>query len=723
MPVTSRRLFIPILATVLTARIARGQAVDSTAGAVLEAIVVTATRSPLKAVDVPAAVSLLTANALQRRPLSSPIDLFLDLPGLDLSGVGPNQRRPVIRGLSGQRILLLEDGMRVNNSRRQQDFGELPSLVNQYALDRVEVVRGPASVLYGSDAIGGVVNMIGASLLDRDRSGEVHGSLRFGYAGGSASASRPSGSVQGRGGRLAVRLDADVRDADNYAAPAGTFGALRLTEQREVPGSSVEDRNLRGQLGFDLSANHQVFLKHTDYEARNAGFGYLDPELAGANEAVVDIRYPHQRVRRTTTGWFASALGLPVANQVRLTAFSSENRRSLDQDIWAPFGPGTPPGAGVQIATRNFTDVDAIGARLEVQKQLGVAHLVTWGMEFGRDQAEGTDSSATTVVGFGPPSTETSNRPALPRAEFRSFALFAQDEFRLSDRLMLVLGARYQDNDAESFTTTGLVEQMPVRTSDATAVWAANTLVRLSDGVRLVGAASRGFRSPNLVERFYDGVTPEGSGYQSRNLALKPESSTNLDLGVRVQRTRWSVELFGFQNQVHDGIRSEATGAVVGEMPEYRNINVDRLRIRGLEFTGSVSPVVGLTFAASATAIDQEDVDRPLEPVGDGYGSKFTVSTMYRLPTGRAWAAVRLRHQGEREGAAGEEALVGPDVPGFTVIDLDLGVLALQLGPTAHLITATVENVGNALYAEASQTGFFRPAPARRLNVMWRTEF
>jgi outer membrane receptor protein involved in Fe transport len=300
--------------------------------------------------------------------------------------------------------------------------------------------------------------------------------------------------------------------------------------------------------------------------------------------------------------------------------------------------------------------------------------------------------------------------------------VFAQDEMQVHERLTLIAGARYQDNTAESFATPGL-DQEPVSTSDATGVWAVNALVRMTDGVRVVAAASRGFRSPNLVERFYHGVTPEGSGFQSRNLGLRSESSLNLDIGLRVQRPRWSLELFAFQNQVRDGIRIEATGDTVQGFPEFRNVNIDRLRVRGLEAMAIVAPFNGLSLVATATTIAESDIDRPLEPVGDGYGSKLTGAVRYRLPSGRAWGALRLRHQGVREGGAGAEALVGNDIPGFTVMDLDLGLLAFQVGRTAHLLTATIENLTDQLYAEAGNAGFFRPAPGQRVLVTWRSEF
>ncbi len=109
----------------------------------LPAMTVTATRDLREVFRTPTPVSVVDSTTLARRVPSSITDLFVDLPGLDVNGVGPSQSRPIIRGLLGQRILLLEDGIRMNNSRRESDFGEIPSIVGLEALGRVEVVRGP----------------------------------------------------------------------------------------------------------------------------------------------------------------------------------------------------------------------------------------------------------------------------------------------------------------------------------------------------------------------------------------------------------------------------------------------------------------------------------------------------------------------------------------------------------------------------------------------------
>jgi len=104
---------------------------------------------------------VVTAGRQEQESSEKMTDLFKDLPSVDVQGEGPFRGLPVIRGLSSNRVLILVDGQRLNNARESTLFaGIQPGLVDLSEVDRIEVLRGPASVLYGSDAMGGVINII-----------------------------------------------------------------------------------------------------------------------------------------------------------------------------------------------------------------------------------------------------------------------------------------------------------------------------------------------------------------------------------------------------------------------------------------------------------------------------------------------------------------------------------------------------------------------------------
>src|SRR5690349_18252410 len=123
------------------ASVAVAQSTDTTKARPLAAVTVTATRTARSTFDTPLPVSTIDSAKLAESVANGASDLFRDIAGLDASGVGPNQRRPEIRGQRGQRILLLSDGLRLNNARRQSDFGELPAVAGG-AVNRVEIIRG-----------------------------------------------------------------------------------------------------------------------------------------------------------------------------------------------------------------------------------------------------------------------------------------------------------------------------------------------------------------------------------------------------------------------------------------------------------------------------------------------------------------------------------------------------------------------------------------------------
>ncbi len=709
------RLRIPLTATALaagclvpmTAR-AQEQGTDTTRVVQLDPVTVTATRTPKKLFNAPAPVSVLDTAEVRRQQPNTAADMFRQVPGLDITGVGTNQTRPAIRGQRGQRILLLEDGLRLNNSRRQQDFGELPALVDVSGLDRVEIVRGPASVLYGTDAIGGVVNLITAGLPGREAP-PLRGGISYRYSTDDRQ-QHPAGELVGRFGRWSFRGGASYRETGSYDAPAGTFGNVTFDEKTRVHDTGVQDESYRAMLGFDLAPNQQVFARGEWYTAHDAGFGYVDP---GPNEPFIQLRYPNQDVQRYSIGYHGTGLGTGLADRIEVTTYTQDNKRTFTQNIFIPFGP---PGAGLAYDAHNFTDLSTWGGRAEATKAIGGTTLLTWGFDFFRDRSDNTDSSTQTVVGFGPPQSSTSTTPQVPNATYLSGGGFAQADIGLTSRLSVVLGARLQSVHTETRATPGLPDSS-FSSTDRTVVGAANVLYGLTGNLNLVGAVGRGFRSPNIIERYFNGPTPEGNGFQVRNPDLKPETSVNVDLGLKFRRGNVYLEGFVFRNEIHDGVRIEATGDSVGPFPAFQNVNVDRLRFTGAEVYGEFAFLNGFALSTNFSHIRSKDVKNPGNPVGDTYADRLGGELRYRDPDGRFWLGGAVRHNWEQKEIVLGTSPVGPVLPAFTVLSARAGGRLFNVGGVSNNLTVAVENLTNELYAESANASFFRPEPGRRLIV------
>jgi hemoglobin/transferrin/lactoferrin receptor protein len=677
-------------------------------------LVVTATRGLRAASSVPSPISVLQRRDLVEQAPNTVSDLFRTLPGLDVTGVGVQQVRPQIRGQSGQRILLLSDGLRMNNTRRQRDFGEIPALVDVGAIEQIEVVRGPASVLYGSDAIGGVVNLI----TERPIAQGFRPSFSYQY-GSAAELSRFTARLQGRTGPLTVDGGASSRSAGTYQAPAGKFGDIVLREDVTVEHSGVKDRSFDFRLGWDVAPSVSVFAKLDLYDAEDAGFGFVPPDAYAPGEPRIEILYPDQRFGKLSGGVRATDLDFPLADAVSLTAYGQDNERHLVFDAFIPFSPS----AGLVLANRNFTDIRTYGGRAEARKLLSGRVLLTYGADVFRDRAEGTDDNTSTVVGFGPPRVTRSAIPSIPHAALRSLGAFAQGEFDVGERLSFVVGGRYQDVSAESFATPGLANT-PASRSHATWVGALNSMLELTPTLHLVASIGRGFRSPNLVELFFDGAVPEANAYQAASQDLEAETSKNVDVGLRYHGRQVFLELFQFRNRVSNGIRARPVLDQAGDtvrtrgLNTYRNVNIDRIVFQGLEANADVLFDSGLTLGGSYAELDAEDALDPDNPVGESYSTKATARVGFRDPRGRFWAQWEIRHSGEQNDAAlGTGNPVGAVLPAFTVQAVRGGVRLFERGGVTSSLTLAVSNLTNELYAETANASFFRPEPKRHMTA------
>jgi outer membrane receptor protein involved in Fe transport len=676
----------------------------------LSALNVTVTRGARQVFHTPAPVLVVERTALDHRGPGRITDVLALTPGMDVVGVGTVRQSPMIRGLQGQRILLLEDGVRLNNPRREVSRGEPLSLADVSAVQQVEVVRGPASVLYGSDAIGGVVNVV-TTAPDGRPPLPLTGRLEAGAAPGDSW--RAGAAAEGVVARFRVRLSLAVREDDEYLAPAGRFGDISLASPTPVHDSGARERRWSLALSRALGPG-DLFLRHHTVRAEATGFGYVDPELLGEGLPRLRIHMPYQDFHRSTLGWRGAGLERWWADRVELVAYQQANDREFVTELFAPMAPPAPAGAAVAMETVNASRLSTYGLRAEARKLVARRALLTWGVDVAHDVSTDADTSTTVVSGFGPPRVTGSGTSPVPDASLTSAGLFAQGETSLLPRLDLTAGVRWRQSTARATDPAGRTEAH----TDAARVGALSLLYRAGQRGSIVTSMARGFRSPNLVERFYSGPTKDGRGVWGRNPGLGPEHSLSLDLGFRHRSDRGHVEVFVFQNTLHDGIQVVPTDREIDGLREYRNENMERLRFRGAEGSSSVTLPRGISLGLAHTHITGRNLAEPHRPITDTYRNRTVARVRLDHRQDRAWVEYSVRHTRGQVHLEPGVSPVGDSAPAFTVHDLRA---ALRITHRQQLV-AEVANLTDRLYAESANTRFFRPAPRRTLWFRWSLE-
>jgi outer membrane receptor protein involved in Fe transport len=399
----------------------------------------------------------------------------------------------------------------------------------------------------------------------------------------------------------------------------------------------------------------------------------------------------------------------------------------------------------VEADTLNFTDLDTFGLRAEVMKAVG-DHLVTWGLEGSRDESHNTDHSTTvTTLRFpGPPfrvvQTSTDDRANAPDATHDSAGLFVQGEVAPLARLKVTAGLRYQQVSTEAEPTPGW-DIAGLDFEDDAVVGALNALFALTDELNLFAGYGTAFRAPNIIERLFNGPTPEGAGFQILNPDLVSEESENFDLGVKYRRRDFWAEAVYFQTDIDEGIIQDfLTPAEVAALPDalrqeilasgaqfvVQQLNADRLRYQGFEVAGGYRLPAGFAVAANYTHLSGRRVGESAVPVEDTYSDKANLSLRWLPPTGRYWVEYRVRHNGNADTAIEEGEpvpAVGRELPSFTVHALAGGVRLFERGRQRHDVTVVVDNLTDELYAEFSNASFFRPESERSVSASYRVRF
>ncbi len=595
-------------------------------------------------------------------------DAMRGIEGISVQRPGSWGGKAFVRGLGGERVAVLIDGQRVN---RACTFGMDQGLatIDPATVERVEVLSGPGSTLYGSGNVGGVINVVTRRApTDRTRGAEVRASSSHAVPGGTLGASYFT-----RSDRADVALAADAASYGNYRAPTGT-----------VAESGMRTLSLDGRLGWQPTASQRVAIGSTVYEGRDIGY-------PGASGATI----PRESRYDGALEWGAQLSRQHLdAVSARLFAQRLEHDMSVRMQ-------GSMNGMPVTQVTDARSHSLTSGARLQLRVLPAAAMQLDLGAEAVEWRAEATRETMRVGATTPPLILHT-----WPDARILDAGAFAQGEWRAASRLTIAAGARVDR----------ITKHAKGWSRDAQWIGTGNIGVvgRVGRGARLRASYGVGYRVPDPTESFGVALRPDGYVYEGTP-DLRTEIARNAELGVMLDRSfrtlSYAASATAFQNDLHDLIAPVLVpGRLIGGRPVRTYANVARGRMRGVSGTTSLSSRTGqrLTLAAQRLLGTNRVNDTPLALVPP---SEATLTAHVE----RGWRGRRPWVESTWRVVAGQERVAtasGEKVtPGF-------GTLDLRAGTTLAGIRATigVENVFDRAFREHVDPGVIL-RPGRNLFV------
>lgn len=520
----------------------------------LEHVQVTATRRSARDFDVAAAVSRTDQSSIRSEAPDVLAEMLRGLPGTYFQQTTPGQGIPIIRGLKGSQVLHLVDGMRLNNAFFRDAPNQYLGLVDAFAVDRVEVVRGAAGSLYGADAMGGVVNILtpepvygGAEWV---KSGNLYGAFESADNGWIGRASAGIGQDGfGFTGGVTWQDRGDRRTGSGERV--GPSGYRSESADLKLVATTASG----DQWMFSAQALEQPDTPRIDELV--PGYGQSQPSSEQYRFAPNRRTFVHGRYRHLGAGAWYDRVELHLARQT-----ITDDRTSQD------FG-----ATGIN---RESNESVLDGLTVQLDSTLPGGHLLTWGGEYY------TDRIASQRIRIDAENGSTSEvRSRFPDgSRMDSMAIFGRAEWATSGRLTVGAGARYSVFEIRLPAGESLA---PVRLTPSDFTGDLNLLYAVSDRLHLVANLGRGFRPPNIFDLATLGPRP-GNRFNVPNPDLGPESVWSYDLGLKFQSGDWQLELFGFYMDYRDKITSVATGETTSSgRAIVRSENRNQAILRGFE--------------------------------------------------------------------------------------------------------------------------------------------
>ena len=583
----------------------------------LDAIQVTATRRAESTSDVPQSVTVVSEAELRKRTGQTNADLLHGDVGTFVQQTTPGQAVIIVRGLKGSEVLHMVDGFRLNNAFFRNAPNQYPALIDPLMIEQIEVVRGPSSVLYGSDAMGGVVQMLSPQTRYSKTGWEQSARLRTRYASAdSSSISRVE--YAGNNDRFSIQGGATYQDVN----------LLRIGGDGKVlPFTAYSSRFADAKIGFVASEGHEL-IASLQYarQPKTPRFDELFPGFGQTNPTSAEFLFtPQER-------YFAQ---LKYLFDVETAAFDRGSISIGRQDI-VDDRLNRDFGTLNRDIEQNRSEL--LGLTAQFEKTLG-AHYLTYGFE--RYDDEVSSSRRRVNIATGVLSARPSRYP--DGSTMVSSGIFIADDWILSDQLDVSAGLRYSRIEIE---LPPVINAIGVKLDPHKVTGNLGFNFALAEGLRLVGNYGRAFRAPNVFDLGTFGTRP-GNRFNIPNADLKPETVDSVDIGLKLQQGPWLGELIAFKSRYQDKITSVETGArTASGQIIVQSQNATRLDLHGIEAgvkfitegPWSAYASATLTRGTEKLGIAEYDADR-IPPLFGKIGADYRLTEAWTLSAYSFFAA------------------------------------------------------------------------------------
>jgi iron complex outermembrane receptor protein len=632
----------------------------------LAAVQVTASAGATRAQDSPQPTAVLEGAELRTAQGAALGETLEQIPGVRSLGMTTGIGKPVIRGMTHYRVVTLDNGQRSETQAWGHDHS--PN-VETAAAERVEVIKGPASVLHGSDALGGVINVVAPPVPDAI-----------------------DGAAFARG-RLATTYNHNIRGVDGALSAEGAIGGFGARGALVARGSG----DMRTPAGPLDNTNNRALATEGAVGHRGA-WGSVSARYAGRDERLEIYDDPatspgytgYQRIA-THRGSVEATLPAGAARLVLNAGYEQNLRREF-----AAADAATPD---LGLFVRNWT---------------GFAHL--------QHPRVGPLTGTLGVSAMTSMFRNRGSQTLIPDSDTRNLAAFAFEQAELAGgRLQATVGARFDHRTlaTDGEARIGIAAQ---RHRFDAVTGSAGLLYKVTAPLAVVVNVARGFRAPAAPDLFANGFHEGTRAFERGNPDLDVETSLNTELGLRVTTATLSAEVTGYVNRVHDYIYLRPFGTGGAAFDSLQVVQGDA-RLVGTEGRAAWRPASFLTLQLSGDMVHGHNLtaDVPLTfipPPRLVYGVRLDrdawrgwMRAPYLAVTAESNA--RQRRLDPRD--------VGP--PGYTITSVSTGFTRLTpRGPAT--LDLSVRNAFDVQYRSfMSRYKEFALAPGRAVVLRLSTAF